>query len=49
MALQIFVNTGTGKGLLPDGTKPLSEPMLIQRKTFQLNFIGNTKYFNQGN
>ena len=28
MALDILVNTGSGKGLLPDGTKPLPEPML---------------------
>ena len=24
----VFVNTGSGNGLLPDGTKPLPEPML---------------------
>ena len=28
MALEILVNTGSGYGLLPDGTKPLPEPML---------------------
>ena len=28
MALEILVNTGSGNGLLPDGTKPLREPML---------------------
>ena len=28
MALEILVNTGSGSGLLPDGTKPLPEPML---------------------
>ena len=28
-ALDILVNTGSGNGLLPDGTKPLPEPMLI--------------------
>ena len=28
MALEILVNTGSGNGLLPDGTKPLPEPML---------------------
>ena len=27
-ALEIFVNTGSGNGLLPGGTKPLPEPML---------------------
>ena len=29
MATEIWVNIGSGNGLLPDGTKPLSEPMLI--------------------
>ena len=28
MVLEILVNTGSGNGLLPDGTKPLPEPML---------------------
>ena len=28
MALEILVNTGSGNGLLPDGTKPLPVPML---------------------
>ena len=28
MATEIYVNIGTGNGLLPDGTKPLPEPML---------------------
>ena len=27
-ALQILANTGSGNGLLPDGTKPLPEPIL---------------------
>ena len=27
--LQIGVNIGSGNGLLPDGTKPLPEPMLV--------------------
>ena len=26
MVLEILVNNGSGKGLLPDGTKPLPEP-----------------------
>ena len=26
MASDILVNTGSGNGLLPDGTKPLPEP-----------------------
>ena len=25
-----FANAGSGNGLVPDGTKPLLEPMLIQ-------------------
>ena len=29
LALEIMVNTGSGNGLLPDGTKPLPEPVLI--------------------
>ena len=29
MATEIWVNIGSGNGLLPDGTKPLPEPMLI--------------------
>ena len=28
MATEILVNIGSGNGLLPDGTKPLPEPML---------------------
>ena len=28
MALEILANTGSGDGLLPDGTKPLPEPVL---------------------
>ena len=28
MDTQIYVNTGSGNGLLPDGTKPLPEPTL---------------------
>ena len=28
MATQIWVNIASGNGLLPDGTKPLPEPML---------------------
>ena len=29
-ATEILVNIGSGNGLLPDGTKPLPEPMLTQ-------------------
>ena len=28
MATEIWVNIGSGNGLLPDGTKPLPEPLL---------------------
>ena len=28
MATEIWVNIGSGNGLLPDGTNPLFEPML---------------------
>ena len=28
MVAQIYVNIGSGNGLLPDGTKPLPEPVL---------------------
>ena len=28
MATEVWVNIGSGNGLLPDGTKPLPEPML---------------------
>ena len=28
METQILVNIGSGNGFLPDGTKPLPEPML---------------------
>ena len=37
MATEIWVNIGSGNGLLPDGTKPLPEPMLtyqLERVTF---------------
>ena len=29
MVIEIWVNIGSGNALLPDGTKPLPEPMLI--------------------
>ena len=32
MVTQILVNIGSGNGLLPDGTKPLPEPMLTYPK-----------------
>ena len=32
MATYIWVNIDSGNGLLPDGTKPLPEPMLTYHK-----------------
>ena len=32
----LFVNTGSGNGLLPDGTKPLPEPMLTYCQWYHL-------------
>ena len=29
MAAEIWINIGPGNGLLPDGTKPLPEPMVM--------------------
>ena len=34
MATKIWVNIGSGNGLLPDGTKPLPEPMLTNHHTY---------------
>ena len=34
-----LVNIGSGNGLLPDGTKPLPEPMLTYRKYGPVTFI----------
>ena len=34
MASEILVNTGSGNGLLPDGTKPLPEPMLTSQDIY---------------
>ena len=31
MVIQIWFNIGVGNGLLPDGTKPLFEPMLTSQ------------------
>ena len=36
---EILVNTGSGNGLLPDGTKPLPEPMLTSHQQDPLAFI----------
>ena len=32
MATEIWVNIGSGKDLLPDGTKPLPEPVSTQQQ-----------------
>ena len=32
MATEIWINIGSGNGLLPDGTKPLPEPMLTYQQ-----------------
>ena len=39
MATEIWVNIGSGNGLLPEGTKPLPEPMLIYHQWGPLAFI----------
>ena len=36
---QIWVNIGSGNGLLPDGTKPLPEPMLTDHQWSPVTFI----------
>ena len=36
---QIWVNIGSGNGLLPDGTKPLPEPMLTYNHKSSVTFI----------
>ena len=38
MATEIWVNIGSGNGLLPDDTKPLPEPMM----TYQWSFVHPT-------
>ena len=39
MATEIWVNSGSGNGLLPDGTKPLPEPMLTDNQWRPMTFI----------
>ena len=39
MALEIFVNTGSGNGLLPDGIKPLPKPVLTSHQQGSLAFV----------
>ena len=37
MATEIWVNIGSGNGLVPDGTKPLPEPMFTYHKYGPVN------------
>ena len=39
MVTEIWVNIGSGNGLLPDGTKPLPEPMLTYHQKGWVTFI----------
>ena len=39
MATKIWVNIGSGNGLLPDGNKPLPEPMLTDHQWSPVTFI----------
>ena len=39
MGTEILVNIGSGNGLLPDGTKPLPEPMLTDHQWCPVTFI----------
>ena len=39
MVAYIWVNTGSDNGLLPDGTKPLPEPMLADHQWSPMEFI----------
>ena len=51
MVTRIWVNIGLGNGLLPDGTKPLPEPMLTyhQKGPFEDNFTSDTSAINHWN
>ena len=54
MASRIFVNIGSGNGLLPDGTKPLPEPKLtfvdIRQACFtRIAAIAKLPLFQRGN
>ena len=39
MVMEIWVNIGSGNGLLPDGTKPLPEPMLTDHQLSPVTFL----------
>ena len=45
MATEIWVNIGSGNGLLPDGTKPLPEPMLTNDQWGVVAFTWKYKKF----
>ena len=36
---QIWINIGSGNGLVPDGTKPLPEPMLTDHQWSPVTYI----------
>ena len=42
--MAIWVNSGTGNGLLADGTKPFSEPMLT-KDSFKENLTENAQMY----
>ena len=51
MAAVILVNIGSGNGLLPDGTKPLPDPILtyhqrVQWPSTEGNFTGDASAIN---
>ena len=39
MSTKVWVNIGSGNGLMPDGTKPLPEPMLTYHSDIHLTAI----------
>ena len=50
MATHILVNIGSGNGLLPDGTKPLPEPVSTdQWRLYKGNFTRDTPAINHEN
>ena len=48
MAAEIWVNIGSGTGLLPDSTKPLPEPMIknVQLQSPEGDFTNDTSAIN---
>ena len=44
MATEIWVNIGSGNGLLPNGTKPLPEPMLTDHQLSPVTLISGQFY-----